>query len=250
MLGPAAKLESQSSSRLFLTLIAAGSVGGLLFGYDTGIISGALLGISKEFALTAVQQELVVSVCIAGAFISAVISGWASDRFGRSRVVLCSSVSFVAGSALLAVADSVAALYCGRFVVGLGVGSASMVVPLLLAECAPAESRGSVVTCVNVAITLGQVLACATAGLLSAVPYGWRVMLGLAALPAALQFLTFFFVIPESPRWLLAQGRVDRGTLALRQLRDKHDVRAGACGRAFRSFLFFDSRHSRQTYWL
>lgn len=212
--------------RMMLALVTAGSVGGLLFGYDTGIISGALVLLSHEFSLTTLEQELVVSICIAGAFVSAAVSGYLSDQYGRRLVVLASSVAFVLGSVLLCVATNTALLYAGRFVVGLGVGSASMIVPVLLSECAPAESRGAVVTCVNVAITLGQMLACGTAGLLSRNPYGWRIMLGIAAIPAVFQFLCFFFVIPESPRWLIAQGFVDKGTTALRQLRNVIDVRA------------------------
>jgi len=213
------------NSRMLNTIIGLGSIGGLLFGYDTGIISGALVLLTAEFNLSEVQQELVVGICIAGAFVSGAGAGWLSDRFGRRSVVLGSSVAFIMGSVLLCLANNIWLLYFGRFVVGLGVGSASMIVPMLLSECSPAASRGAVVTCVNVAITFGQLFACVTAALLQPYEGSWRIMLGLAALPAVVQFVGFWLYIPESPRWLCRQGHVDMGTLALRQLRDAYDVR-------------------------
>lgn len=217
--------ENRPHSRMLNTIIGLGSIGGLLFGYDTGIISGALVLLTAEFNLSEVQQELVVGICIAGAFASATVSGWLSDRFGRRSVVLGSSVAFIMGSVLLCLANNIWLLYLGRFVVGVGVGSASMIVPMLLSECSPAASRGAVVTCVNVAITFGQLFACVTAALLQPYEGSWRIMLGLAGLPAVVQFVGFWLYIPESPRWLCRQGHVDMGTLALRQLRDAYDVR-------------------------
>lgn len=116
------------------------------------------------------------------------------------------------------------ALYAGRFIVGLGVGCASMAMPMYVCESASVEQRGMLVTCINVAITLGQFLASLIGYGFGEITNGWRYMLGLAAIPAMGQFLGFF-VLPESPRWLLEMDRIDRATHALRKLRGKVDVR-------------------------
>jgi len=221
----AGEAEREASTRTLRLIIGLGSIGGFLFGYDTGVISGALVLLAQDFSLNAVQQELVVGVCVGGAFVASSVSGYFADKYGRRAVVLASSVFFIAGSVLLCLATNTWFLYAGRVVVGLGVGSASMIVPVLLSECSPAASRGAVVTCVNVAITFGQLAACLTAALLAPYEGSWRIMLGLAAFPAVLQLVGFYCYIPESPRWLCQSGQVDKGTLALRQLRDAYDVR-------------------------
>lgn len=116
----------------FLTAVA--SIGGFLFGYDTGVISGALVLIDEEFDLDEFQSELIVSVTVLGALFSSVIAGPLSDRYGRRPVVLLSSAVFTLGAALMASATSVEVLYAGRLVVGLGVGAASMCMPVYISE--------------------------------------------------------------------------------------------------------------------
>ena len=172
-----------------------------------------------------VEKELIVGITVAGALVSAAASGVLGDKYGRRRVVIISSCAFIFGSVVMACSNGLYMLLIGRFIVGLGVGSASMMVPVLLAECAPAENRGWLVTCVNAAITFGQLVACCVAGGFSGVESGWRYMLGLAAFPAAIQLIGFMCWVPESPRWLVENGMIDRGTVALRQLREAWDVR-------------------------
>ena len=205
-------------------LTSLGCIGGLLFGYDTGIISGALVLIGSDFNLTDVEQSLVVSICVAGAFASAIFAGTLGDRFGRRPVVLASSIAFILGAILMAVAKDFRLLLVGRFIVGLGVGSASLIVPVYLSECAPTEHRGSLIACVNVSVTLGQLIACVVAGLLSETEEGWRYMLGIAAIPALLQLIGFLLWVPESPRYLIQKGMADRGTAALIKLRGMSNV--------------------------
>jgi len=206
-------------------LTALGCIGGLLFGYDTGIISGALVLIDAEFSLTQLQESLVVSLCVAGALMSSIFAGSMADYFGRKSVVIASSFAFIVGAVLMALSKDFRLLLVGRFVVGLGVGSASLIVPVYLAECAPTEHRGSIVACVNMSVTFGQLLACIVAGLFSGTQDGWRWMLGLAGVPALLQLVGFWLWVPESPRYLIQQGYTDLGSLALRQLRNAIDVR-------------------------
>lgn len=213
-------------NQLFLYfLIGLSCIGGFLFGYDTGIISGALVLISDDFGLTSWEEELVVSTTVFGAMVSALGSGPLCDRYGRKPVVLASALVFIVGALTMAFAPSFATLVVGRFVVGLGVGSASMNMPIIISEMAETNIRGALVTCINVAITGGQFISCLVAGALSTTKYGWRYMLGLAALPAAIQFIGFLFM-PESPRWLIENNYVELATLVLQSIRGKEDVYA------------------------
>ena len=201
-----------------LTVVAA-CIGGFLFGYDTGVISGAMLLIQDDFDVDDASKELIVSITIAGAFLTSLGAGKLSDTKGRRYAILVASVVFVLGSVLLAASTTFTMLVLGRLVVGFGVGLASSVVPSYLAEVAEAKNRGSTTTFMNLSIVVGQVVASIVAGALSTVDGGWRYMLGLAAVPAAVQFLAFYYVMPESPSWLILQGRNDEATVVLRMIR-------------------------------
>ncbi|PIK36471.1 putative proton myo-inositol cotransporter [Apostichopus japonicus] len=195
----------------FLKVISAfAAIGGFLFGYDTGVVSGALILLKQEFQLQTVWQELFVSVTIAAAAISASVGGLLNDRLGRRPVILISSVFFLAGSVILAASFNKVMLIIGRGVVGTGVGLASMTVPMYIAEASPSHIRGTMVTINNLFITGGQFVAALTDGVLSYWPWGWRCMLGLAAIPSLIQLVGFLF-LPESPRWLIKNGRLEEG---------------------------------------
>ena len=177
--------ESETSVLVLLTVLA--SIGGLLFGYDTGIISGALVMMDKDFDLNDVDKELIVSLTVIGALGSAACGGYFGDRFGRKPMVIVSSITFTAGAVIMTVAQSLGSLLLGRFVVGLGV-KCKHDCTVYLAECAPSESRGAMVTCMNVALTFGQPMSCIIAGPCTT-DEGWRYMLGIAAIPAIIQLL-------------------------------------------------------------
>jgi MFS family permease len=126
----------------FHFIAAVAALGGLLFGYDTGVISGALLFIRQVMTLSATMQGIVVAIALAGAALGAAGAGSLSDRFGRRNVILTAALLFIAGALLSAGAQEVNVLLVGRFLIGLGIGVASMLTPLYLAEIAPAQDRG------------------------------------------------------------------------------------------------------------
>ena len=122
------------------------------------------------------------------------MGGWASDRYGRRPVILFSSVTFIAGAVMLTIAKNYYMLLGGRFVLGLGVGLASMSMPVYVSEASEPSMRGFLVTCINVAITFGQFFSACIDGAFSNVVDGWRYMLGLAAVPALIQLIGFWYV--------------------------------------------------------
>ncbi|KAI0234397.1 Proton myo-inositol cotransporter [Lamellibrachia satsuma] len=196
-----------------LTLLSA--IGGFLFGYDTGVVSGAMILLRDDFDLTPLLQEVFVSITIASAAVFALIGGWVNNEVGRKPTILLGSVVFAIGALLLAAAVNIAMLLCGRCILGIGIGLASTTVPMYIAESAPADHRGQLVTLNNIFITGGQFVASIVDGIFSYdSKNGWRYMFGLAAVPSVIQFIGFFFM-PESPRWLASRGRYEQARAAL-----------------------------------
>jgi sugar porter (SP) family MFS transporter len=212
-----------STGFVFIAAVFA-AVGGLLFGYDTGVISGALLFIKTQFHLSIFHQELVVSVVLIGATVGALSGGRLADTFGRRLMLLVTAVIFVAGAIVCASAGSLGALIGGRIIVGLGIGLSSTTVPVYISEVSPAAARGWQVSLFQLAVTVG---------ILSAylVDYGfgksgaWRWMLGLAVVPGAMLGLGML-AMPETPRWLAEHGRGDAARKVLARIRGTQDVQA------------------------
>ncbi|XP_066996828.2 proton myo-inositol cotransporter [Anabrus simplex] len=197
------------------------TIGGFLFGYDTGVVSGAMILIRDEFRLNTEWHEAIVSVTIAAAWMFSLIGGWLTDKFGRKPVILLASLVFTAGSIIMGVATNKEILLVGRIVVGVGIGIASMSVPVYIAESALPEARGHLVTVNTLFITCGQFVAAAVCGFFSKHIDGWRYMLGLAALPAAIQFFGFLGM-PESPRWLVSKKKYQDALKVLRSIRGEN----------------------------
>nr|XP_027236034.1 proton myo-inositol cotransporter-like [Penaeus vannamei] len=189
-----------------ILLAVFSAIGGFLFGYDTGVVSGAMILVRDEFELSTVWHELIVSSTIGAAWLAALAAGPATDRFGRRPVILVASVVFTVGAVVMGAAPEKVTLLIGRIIVGLGIGMASMSVPVYLSESSPADLRGRITVTNNIFITGGQLIASVICGAFSKVPQGWRYMLGLAALPSVVQLMGFAFM-PESPRWLILKGR-------------------------------------------
>uniref|UniRef100_A0A8C1MLR4 Solute carrier family 2 member 13b n=1 Tax=Cyprinus carpio TaxID=7962 RepID=A0A8C1MLR4_CYPCA len=214
------KRSVQHGSPCFVyTLAFFSALGGFLFGYDTGVVSGAMLLLKREMNLSSLWQELLVSITVGAAAISSLAGGYLNGLYGRRICILLASFIFSAGGIILSVAHNKEVLLCGRLTVGLGIGIASMTVPVYIAEVSPSELRGQLVTINTLFITGGQFVASVVDGAFSYLPHdGWRYMLGLSVVPAALQFLGFLF-LPESPRWLLQKGDTQNARLVLSRIR-------------------------------
>jgi len=184
-------------NRYVYTISAVAALGGMLFGYDTGVISGALLFIKKVFSLSPFMQGAVVSSLLVGATVGALVAGPLSDRFGRRPVLILAAIIFIVGALLAALTPNAAILIVARFVLGLAVGTASLLVPLYIAEMAPADVRGALVNFNQLMITVG-ILVSYLVGYALASAQGWRWMLGLAVVPAAMLGLGMLF-LPETP---------------------------------------------------
>lgn len=198
------------------------ALGGLLFGYDTGVISGALLFIREEFQLSPFLQGFVVSSLLVGAMAGAISCGPITDAFGRKKVVILAAVVFAVGALVAALAPSAAVLVAGRIVLGLAVGLASVIVPLYIAEMSPPEIRGLLVALNQLMITVGILLSYVV-GYAFAGAENWRAMLGLAVVPAVILFAGMLFM-PESPRWLVARRMPDRARDVLGRVRGTASV--------------------------
>ncbi|TKX18634.1 Myo-inositol transporter-like protein 6 [Elsinoe australis] len=195
--------SSPKSNHTTTLLVLTAGLSGLLFGYDTGIISSTLLHLPASFPLTTLSKSLITSSTSLFALLASPLSSPLSDTLGRRPVILLSCLLFVLGAALQALAWNVAVMVAGRSVVGLAVGAASTTVPLYIGEIAPAEKRGRMVTVQSLFITGGQVVA-------YLVGWGtgtqWRVAVGLGAVPALAQVGLMGWLV-ESPRFLVMRGR-------------------------------------------
>ncbi|KAF2398962.1 general substrate transporter [Trichodelitschia bisporula] len=202
------------------TLTLSACLSGLLFGYDTGVISSTLVSISTALSgrpLTTLDKSLITSSTSLTALLSSTLSGHFADTLGRRPVILLADGAFVAGALIQAFAGEVWVMILGRSVVGAAVGAASFVVPLYIGEMAPARWRGRLVTVSSLFVTGGQMLAYIVGWGLSARVGGWRWMVGLGALPALVQAVCLVGM-PESPRWLVKAGRGEGAKGVLRRV--------------------------------
>jgi len=198
------------------------ALGGLLFGYDTGVISGAILFIEEAFGLSSILISVVVSAVLIGAVVGAASGGYLADRVGRRKMILTAAVIFIVGAIGTAFTPNVWLLIAGRIIVGLGIGIASMSAPLYISEIAPAKVRGSLVSLNQLAITIGIVVSYLVDYGLAPIS-GWRYMLGLAAIPALILGLGMIF-LPDTPRWLASQNRFGKARDVLKRIRGNTDV--------------------------
>jgi MFS transporter, SP family, galactose:H+ symporter len=210
--------------RPYVLLVASvAALGGLLFGYDTGVISGAILFITKDFDLPARLQAFTISVVLIGCMAGALTAGGIADRAGRRRTLLIAGVVFLIGALGSAFAANEAILLAARLVIGVGIGFSSVVAPLYISEVAPAPIRGALVSLYQFAITVG-ILGAYLIDYAFAAGGQWRWMLGLAVIPSLI-LIGGMLPLPESPRYLFKLGIIDKARDELQRI---YDDRAAA----------------------
>ncbi|KAK9382454.1 general substrate transporter [Kockiozyma suomiensis] len=210
-------IESGRPNPFVFLLTILVSFSGFLFGYDTGYISGALtsIGIDLGHELSDGDESFITSATSLGALLGGIIAGTLADVLGRKWVTLGANTLFIVGAIIQAAAHTVWTMIAGRFVMGWGVGIASLIAPLYISEMAPSRFRGRLVILNVLAITGGQVIAYAIGAGLEDVGNGWRVLVGLSIVPATVQMVMFIFM-PETPRFLVSRGRIDEAKRVIR----------------------------------
>src|SRR5438309_10385548 len=210
-------LEEGSVCSVYLPAMVA-AIGGLLFGFDTAVINGAIVFVKQQFALTESQTEIAASSLLLGCVIGASVAAFTSDRFGRKRVLLAASALFTLSSIGAALPRDLIEFAVARLVGGVAIGIASTLSPLYIAEISPAKKRGLLVSLNQLAIVTGILLSYSVNYLLTGVgPANWRWMFASAAVPS-IAFLLTLLVIPESPRWLMQKGREQEAARILAQM--------------------------------
>ncbi|MBA3660202.1 MAG: sugar porter family MFS transporter [Gammaproteobacteria bacterium] len=202
---------------------AIAAIAGLLFGFDTGIISGALLFIEKDFALSTVMKELIVSSVLLGAMFGSLFSGHLTDRFGRRKLMLIISALFIFGTGIAAFAPNVNSILFGRLFIGFAIGIGSYTAPLYIAEVSPFHLRGGLVSLNQLAITIGILCSFIINYTFTNIDGSWRWMFGMGLVPAILLSIGMIF-LPESPRFLVKKNKIDEATKTLKQLRNTEEV--------------------------
>jgi MFS transporter, SP family, galactose:H+ symporter len=210
--------------RLFIILISSiAAIGGFLFGFDTGVISGTLVFLqdSKGWALTDAQLGGVTTAVLLGAVLGCLISGKITDTLGRKKIIIITSFIFMCGAILSGSAPNVRFLIISRLFLGIGIGIASFSVPLYISEISPARSRGALVTINQLMITIGILVSYITDYWIAddSDPFSWRLMFHIGFIPGLILFTGMFF-LPETPRWLIGKGRYEEGAGVLNRVED------------------------------
>src|SRR5579885_2424209 len=210
-------------NRRLLGVAAIAALGGFLFGYDTGVIGGAMLFMKKDLGLhTHGQQEMTVAILLLGAVAGALIAGWSADLISRRRTKMVSGCVYVTGAIGCALAQSYWQILAGRFWLGLAVGTASFVAPMYIAELVPPRIRGGVVSFNQLMVTLGILVAYIVDWGFAPLSNNWRWMFALAVVPGAALAIGMYFM-PFSPRWLVDKGREDEARAVLERYRFAED---------------------------
>lgn len=198
-------------------------LGGILYGFDMGVIAAALIYVRDSFHLSTVMQEVLVIAVLIGVMIGALVGGTVADRIGRRKTLIWGAVLFIAGSILAPLSPNVYVLFIARGLLGIAVGFTSVTAPVYVSELAPPQSRGMLIGLYQFALTLGIALA-DLVGYWFAASQGWRWMFGFGLIPAVL-FLFMVLTVPESPRWLFVQNRLSEAESVLKSYTDEAGAR-------------------------
>ena len=201
---------------LFLCVFFA-SLGGLLSGYDTGVISGAMLYINKSFNINAFMLGFLVSSVSLGAVLGALINGYLADKLGRKKVLIIISIIFLAGSIFCAISKNPTELILSRLLIGVGVGVVSFISPLYISEISPKEKRGQFVSFYQLSITIGILFSYLINYFCANLAHNWRIMLFMGAVPSLILLFGMLF-LSDTPRWLILKGKVDEARKVLEKI--------------------------------
>ena len=202
---------SNSAPNISLTLILVAitaSLGGLLSGFDMGIISGALLYINQTWQLTSLEQGWLVSSAIVGSVIGAAANGFLADLYGRKKIIIATALIFIIGSIMCGYAPTAGWLIFSRIIIGIAVGMISFAAPVYLSEIAPEKIRGTLVALYQLALTAGILLSYLINRIFANTELNWRLMLGSGALPAIVLLIGILF-LHDTPRWLISKNKID-----------------------------------------
>jgi sugar porter (SP) family MFS transporter len=202
-----------------LRISSIAGLGGVLYGYDMGIIAAAAIFVKRTWALSTLMEELVVSIVLIGAMIGAIVGGAIADRIGRRATLVWAGGIFITGSLLAPLSANVSVLIVARAIIGIGIGFTSVTAPVYVSELAPPQSRGMLIGLYQFALTVGIALA-NLVGYWLAAQQAWRLMFGIAVVPTVF-FLGVILTVPESPRWLFAHGRPKEAAAVLRIYMDE-----------------------------
>lgn len=214
--------SSRSSNRFIYIISIIAAVGGFLFGYDTGIIAGALVYIQNEFHPSTFISELMVSSVVLGAFLSAIASGFLANKYGRRRMLIFSAWAFIFGTIIASFATNIESIIIGRTIIGIAIGISSYTVPLFISEMAPKEKRGALVLINAVTITGGEAVAFLVDYSLVSTQ-SWRLMFVTGLLPAVI-LLVGMWKMPPTPRWCMLKGWHDKAHLVLKKIRCSDNI--------------------------
>jgi SP family galactose:H+ symporter-like MFS transporter len=219
--------EKKHTNTMVIGIAAIASTGGLLFGFDTGVISGALPFLKQSWDLTTNQQEIITTAVLVGAVLGALGSGRITDIVGRKKVIIATSLIFAVGSVLTGAAPSMMVLALSRIILGIAIGISSFAVPLYISEISPTKYRGALVSSFQLMITIGIVASYFSDLYFAdeANPFSWRWMFYVGVFPAIILFIGMLFV-PETPRFLISKGRDEEGRKVLEDVEDPELVDA------------------------
>lgn len=206
-------------TKLIIVITIASSISGFMFGYDTGYISSALVNVGKDLSnkfLTSGEKELITSATSLGALVGAIVGGLLANLLGRKMVIMGSNAVFIVGSIIQVAAHTVWTMIVGRFILGLGVGVAALIAPLMLGELAPSKYRGRLIVVNCLFITGGQLVAYLINWGLANVKHGWKISVGLCMIPPIIQSVLFVF-LPDTARFYIINGKVEAAKNVMRR---------------------------------
>lgn len=212
----------QEGQKLVFFIASIAALAGILFGFDTGVISGAILFIAKDFQLSSAMNGLVVSAVLFGALVGSAVSGRFADTIGRRRLLIITSIIFIVGTLASSFAPNIFTLIIARIIVGIAIGISSFVAPLYISEISPIKHRGALVSLNQLAITCGIVLSYVVDYLFA--PSGdWRWMMAMGIIPAIVLFIGMLY-LPFSPRWMVLRGLGGKAREILQRIRGTDDI--------------------------